>query len=150
MKTRSVRRARGLTWEQFCAKAALLPGVTSGTSYGTPALHVCKKFLARLKEDGDSVAIRLDFADREVLLEAEPRAFYLTDHYRPYPAVLMRLSQVSEGIAVELLAQAWRCAAPRRLVLAHAAPQAVEARQPSKPPRATATRRPRTGRRTRP
>jgi len=84
-------RARGLSWPELCGYAATLPGVAQGTCYGTPALYVRKKFMARLKEDGDSVAIKLDFADRDVLLEADPRAFYLTDHYRPYPAVLMRL-----------------------------------------------------------
>jgi hypothetical protein len=76
---------------------------------------VRKKFLARLKEDGDSVAIKVDFTDRDVLLEAEPKAFYLTDHYRPYPAVLMRLSQVRPAMAMELLEQAWRRAAPKSL-----------------------------------
>jgi hypothetical protein len=114
----AARRIRGITWQQFCAHAMTLPGVEQGTSYGTPALHVGKAFLARLKEDGDSVAIKLDFADREFLLEADPRAFYLTDHYRPYPAVLMRLSQVRQEVAVQLLGQAWRRAAPKRLVMA--------------------------------
>jgi hypothetical protein len=91
--------------------------VETGTCYGTPALYVRKKFLCRLKEDGDSVAIKLDFADRDVLLEAEPQAFYLTDHYRPYPAVLMRLGRVRPAMAMELLEQAWRRAAPKKLVL---------------------------------
>jgi hypothetical protein len=108
-------RSRGTTWERFCALAAELPGVERGTCYGTPALYVRKKFLARLKEDGDSVAIKVDFTDRDVLLEAEPKAFYLTDHYRPYPAVLMRLSQVRPAMAMELLEQAWRRAAPKSL-----------------------------------
>jgi hypothetical protein len=111
-------RKRGLTWDEFCARAARLPGVETGTCYGTPALYVRKRFLCRLKEDGDSVAIKLDFADRDVLLEAEPRAFYLTDHYRPYPAVLMRLGRVRPAMAMELLEQAWRRAAPKSLVRA--------------------------------
>jgi hypothetical protein len=113
-------RTRGITWPQLCAHAATLPGVEQGTCYGTPALYVRKKFMARLKEDGDSVAIKLDFADRDVLLEADPRAFYLTDHYRPYPAVLMRLSEVLPGVALELVEQAWHRAAPKRLRLEHA------------------------------
>jgi len=110
-------RTRGMTWQQLCAHAASLPGVEQRACYGTPALYVRKRFLARLKEDGETVAIKLDFADRDVLLEADPRAFYVTDHYRPYPAVLMRLGQVRQGLAVELLEQAWRRAAPKRLVL---------------------------------
>jgi hypothetical protein len=111
-------RRRGLTWDELCARASALPGIETGTCYGTPALYVRKKFLCRLKEDGDSVAIKLHFADRDVLLEAEPLTFYLTEHYRPYPAVLMRLGRVRPAIAMELLEQAWRRAAPKSLVRA--------------------------------
>jgi len=93
-----------------------LPGVEQGVSYGTPALRVRKKFLARLKEDGENMAIRLDFADRDVLLELDPTAFYLTDHYRPYPALLVRLKQVRLGLLELLLDQAWRQQAPKELV----------------------------------
>lgn len=132
MKRGAKARTRGITWRQLCAHAATLPGVEQGTCYGTPALYVRKKFMARLKEDGDSVAIKLDFADRDVLLEADPRAFYLTDHYRPYPAVLMRLGQVRPGVAFELVEQAWRRAAPKRLLREHASSEAV-GKKPHRP-----------------
>jgi hypothetical protein len=86
-----------------------------GTSYGTPALHVRKRFLARLKEDGESMAIKIDYADREVLLELDPTAFYLTDHYRPYPAILVRLREVPVGLVTQILEKAWRFQAPKSL-----------------------------------
>jgi hypothetical protein len=101
---------RGITWREFCRAAFRLPGVEEGTSYSTPALFARKKLIARLKEDGETVAVRTDFLDRDVLLEADPRAFYLTDHYRAYPWVLMRLGGVRRTVAVELLDQAWRLA----------------------------------------
>jgi hypothetical protein len=107
---------RGTTWPALCKLATKLPGVARGTSYGTPALHVRKKFLARLKEDGESVAIKIAFADRDVLLELDPAAFYLTDHYRPYPAMLVRLSQVRRDLIEPLLEQAWRLQAPKSLL----------------------------------
>ena len=107
---------RGTTWSKLCKLALKLPGVTEGTSYGTPALHVRKKFLARLKEDGESVAIKIDFSDRDVLLELDPAAFYLTDHYRPYPAMLVRLRQVRRDLLEQLLEQAWRLQAPKSLL----------------------------------
>jgi hypothetical protein len=110
------RRKRGLTWDAFCARALELPGVETGTCFGTPALYVRKKFLCRLKEDGESVAIKCDLADRDVLLEAQPHVFYLTDHYRPYPFVLMRLGRARPAMAMDLLEQAWRRAAPKRLL----------------------------------
>lgn len=93
-----------------------LPGVEQGYCYGTPALRVRKRFLARLKEDGESMAIKIAFADRDVLLELDPAAFYLTDHYRPYPAVLVRLKQVRRDMLERLLEQAWRQQAPKRLL----------------------------------
>ena len=65
-----MRRRRGMSWQEFCARAAELPGVEQGRCYGTPALYVRKKFLCRLKEDGDSVAIKAwrRAASRKLLL----------------------------------------------------------------------------------
>jgi hypothetical protein len=96
--------------------ALRLPGVTEGTSYGTPALHVKGRFLARLKEDGETMAIRMEFADRDVLLELDPTVFYLTDHYRPYQAVLVRLEKAPPALVRQVLQQAWGFQAPRALV----------------------------------
>jgi len=107
---------RGTTWAQVCKMARKLPGVEEGRSYGTPALHVCKKFMARLKEDGESIAIRIDFAERDLFLEMDPEAFYLTDHYRPYPAMLVRLKQVPPDLLAHIIEQTWRRQAPKRLL----------------------------------
>jgi hypothetical protein len=115
MRRNPVRR--GITWSAVCKLALKRPGVEAGTSYGTPALRVCKKFLARLKEDGESMAIRVDLADRDVLLEMDPEAFYLTDHYKPYPAMLVRLKQVRPDLLEQILDEAWRRQAPKGLVL---------------------------------
>ena len=106
---------RGSSWQEVCRLALRLPGVVEGTSYGTPALHVGKRFLARLKEDGETIAIKIDFPDRDVLLELDPLAFYLTDHYRPYPAILVRLRHVPVGLLGQVIEQAWRLQAPKRL-----------------------------------
>jgi hypothetical protein len=110
-----LRGQRGITWRRVCKVARRLPGVTEGTSYGTPALHVGKKFLARLKEDGETIVIKIDFADREVLLELDPETFYLTDHYRPYPAVLVRLKHIPVGLLEQVIEQAWRFQAPKTI-----------------------------------
>jgi hypothetical protein len=95
--------------------ALQLPGVTEGTSYGTPALHVKKRFLARLKEDGETMAIRMQFTDRDVLMELDPDVFYLTDHYRPYQAVLVRLKKAPPRLVRQVLQQAWHFQAPPSL-----------------------------------
>jgi len=51
-------------------------GVEDGTSYGTPALKVRKKMLARLKEDGDSLVMPCVPQDeREMLVESQSKVF---------------------------------------------------------------------------
>jgi hypothetical protein len=89
--------------------------VEDGTSYGTPSLHVAGRFIARLREDG-VLAIRAGFEERSILMEAHPRAFYVTDHYLNYPAVLVRLAEVRLEVLRDVVEKAWRRMAPKRLV----------------------------------
>lgn len=110
--------ARGVTFGALCKMALTLPGVEEGVSYGTPALKVERKFLARLKEDGETIALRIPIEVREILVHADSEVFYITDHYRNYPAVLVRLPKVRPGQLRDLLEQAWREQAPQRLVAA--------------------------------
>ena len=123
MTTSSPKRPRRrqpspVTYDTVRRIALALPGVEEGTSYRTPALKVKGKFLLRLKEDGESIAVRVDFDVRDVLMAADPAAFYITDHYRGYPAVLVRLASVRRADLRGLLEEAWREVAPKRLVAA--------------------------------
>ena len=93
--------------------ALKLPGVTEGFSYGTPSFRAGSRFLARLKEDGDSLVVRIPFEDRERLLKEQPEVFYLTDHYVNYPAVLLRLSKISRRDLGDVLERAWQRLAPK-------------------------------------
>jgi hypothetical protein len=111
--------ARGLDFEAVCALGAALPGVEVGSSYGTPALKVRGKLLVRLKEDGETIVLRTPFVVREHLLRTAPDAFFVTDHYRDYPAVLVRLARAERAVIAQLLEDAWRGAAPKRLVERH-------------------------------
>jgi len=113
-----LRLAAGLTFEQVCASASELPGIEPGMCYGTPALRVKGKFLLRLKEDGETVAIKIPMDVREFLLKADPKVFYITDHYRDYPAILFRLSAIRRGQLADLVETGWRFVAPKRLVAA--------------------------------
>ena len=44
-----------------------------------------------------SLMIRIDTHLRDELIAAEPEIYYLTPHYAPYPAVVVRLARVSRG-----------------------------------------------------
>lgn len=113
------RRRRGpgpVTFGAVREIALALPGVEDGTSYGTPALKVRGKLLVRLKEDGESFVLCVGFDLRDILMRTSPETFYITDHYRGYPAVLVRLASVDPDELPGLLEQAWREHAPRKLV----------------------------------
>jgi hypothetical protein len=107
-----------VTYETVRRIALALPGVEDGISYGTPSLKVKGKFLARLREDGETVAIRAEFPVREALMQEEPGMFFSTDHYLDYPAVLVRLSKVDPIKLRRLVEHGWRAAAPKSLVRA--------------------------------
>lgn len=84
---------KGLAWAYLArsspkAKRALVPGV---------------------------VAIRCTMDTKELLLEAAPARFFNDDHYRTYPAVLVRLAEIEADELAGLLRQAWKIVAPKAI-----------------------------------
>jgi hypothetical protein len=105
------------TWDDVLAVAARLPGAEPSTSYGTPSLKVRDKFLCRLRTKPDALVMRvIDLEDRDALLLGNPDVFFITPHYKEYPVVLIRLEAVDPGELAELVEDAWRLQAPKKLV----------------------------------
>lgn len=104
-----------VTFETVRQLALALPEVTEGTSYGTPAFHVRKKLLARLREDGETLVIAIDQAEREFWMLTNPTTYFITDHYAGYPYMLIRLSEAQPDELKTLLRQAWQMRAPKRI-----------------------------------
>jgi len=96
--------------------ASSFPGVEEGTSFGTAAFRVAKKFLARMKEDGETLVVKCGFDERDYRMQADPETYFTTDHYRGYPTVLVRLTRVSQTDLRELFEVAWRRSAPKKLL----------------------------------
>jgi len=85
-----------------------LAGVESTIRYdGSPVLKAGGCFVAGLAShpsaEPDSLVVRVGLEDRELLLEDAPDTYYVTDYYRPYPVVLVRLSQVNRAALRDLL-----------------------------------------------
>jgi hypothetical protein len=115
--TLQTRVKPGLEYRRVVAIALEFPGVEEENSYGTPALKVKKKFLARLRTEAEgALAIRCDFLDRQILLQADPRAFFITDHYLNYPMILVHLKRIRVRELRDLITRAWRMVAPPKLV----------------------------------
>jgi hypothetical protein len=111
--------ATGLTYDALKREALALPEVEESSSYGTPALKVRGKLMVRLKEDHETVVLRITWNDRERLVTLYPEVFYVTDHYRAHPWVLLRLSAAPRAHVPKWLQGAWRLAAPKSLVKKH-------------------------------
>jgi hypothetical protein len=104
-----------MTYDDVRALALAFPGVEESTSYGTAALKVKGKLFVRLKEDGETIVLRTDELERSYLMQSHPKIFYITDHYREYPWVLVRLKAVRPTMLKELLEGAWQRVAPKSL-----------------------------------
>ncbi|HKW23237.1 MAG TPA: MmcQ/YjbR family DNA-binding protein [Ktedonobacterales bacterium] len=105
-----------VTFETVRDIALTYPGVEEGMSFGTPALRVRGKFMARLREDGETLVIKASETEREFRMTVDPATFFITEHYRGYSAVLVRLARVSVEDLADLIEQSWRWLAPRKLV----------------------------------
>jgi hypothetical protein len=65
----------------------------------------------------DVFAVRVaDEEEKQVLIASDPVKFFTEPHYNGYPAVLVRLEAIDADELGELLLDAWRNAAPRKLV----------------------------------
>jgi hypothetical protein len=118
--TTKIRKSQvgSVTFETVRQLALALPGVQERTSYGTTAFKVNGKLLARFQQGGESLAVKIEYAAREVLMGANPKTFYITDHYRCWPWVLVRLSNVDRGLLRCLIEDAWRSLASKRAIAA--------------------------------
>jgi len=96
------------TFETARKIAQTFGNVEEATSYGTPALKVGGKLIARLKEDNESLVVPVDFEQRNEILAADPETYYITDHYLKYPYILVRLSRVHPDALRDLLLGACR------------------------------------------
>ena len=68
-------------------------------------------------EQLDVFAVRVTGEEEKAaLIAADPAVFFTEPHYAGYPAVLVRLDAIDVDELGELLADAWRSAAPRRLL----------------------------------
>jgi len=108
------------SWEDVVAAGRRLPEVEESTWWRTPALKVRGKALCRMREDPDTLVIRvLDLADKEALLRGRPDVFTNTPHYEGYAYGLVRLAAIDPEQLAEPVEDAWRLMAPKRLVAQH-------------------------------
>ena len=74
-----------------------------------PSFLLNGRFFARFRDDDTVLVLQLaTIGEREVLVELDPGAFFFTEHYRNYPAVLVRLAQVAAPLLTDVVTESWR------------------------------------------
>jgi hypothetical protein len=115
MKPRSAKQD---AFEVVRAVGLTLPDVEAVTKYdGSPLLKRGGSFMAGLathpSAEPGTLVVRADLEERELLLEDAPEIYYLTDYYRRYPLVLVRLARIDRDALRDLLSVSWRLTAEK-------------------------------------
>ena len=106
-----------VTRAQLKKIALSFPGVVEGTSYGKPAFLAGKTFFTRWRDEENSIVLIVDSIDeRDMLLEADPKTFFITDHYRNYPSVLAYAAKIDAKTLRGMLERRWQKIAPKKLL----------------------------------
>jgi len=95
--------------------ALSMPEVEEVTAYGMPAFKAGKtRFVGepvpRPDVEPNSIGVPMAFEERARQLAAHPNVYYLTEHFTPYPGVLVRLSSIDRKELREILSAAWHYA----------------------------------------
>jgi hypothetical protein len=101
-----------MTFRTVRAIGLKLPAVEESTMYGAPALKLGGRLIACIASnksaEPNTLVVRTDFEQRDMLIAEEPDTYYLKDHYRAFPVVLVRLSRVNADAMRDLLTAAHR------------------------------------------
>src|SRR5216117_1793276 len=127
MKRRPTQQTPADPFETVRTVGLALPGVEATTKYdGSPVLKVGGCFMAGLATHRsavpDTLVVRCGVEERELLLEDAPETYYVTDYYRKYPLVLVRLSRIDRDALRDVLSVS------RQLTLAKTRPRARRTR----------------------
>ena len=95
-----------------------LPHVEAAVKYdGSPVLKIGGCFMAGIathpSAEANTMVVRADIEDRQWLLDDAPETYYLTDYYRKYPLVLVRLSKIDREALRDLLSMSRQLTLPK-------------------------------------
>ena len=119
MPNKKAARRRPLTLDDVREIVLSMPEVEETTAYGMPAFKAGGKRFAgqpidRAGVDPNSLGVHMSFEERDRRIASEPNVYYLIEHFVKYPAVLVRLANISRGELREILGISWHFAMDRQ------------------------------------
>jgi hypothetical protein len=96
--------------------ALSLPEAEERETWGTPTFRVRNRIFAMFAEGGSEVWVKSTFDEQRALVTMDDGTFFLPPYVGPSGWVGVRFQNVDRGEMEELLVEAWRLTAPKRLV----------------------------------
>jgi hypothetical protein len=84
--------------------ALAIPGTEERLWFHKPAVFAHDRFLTKVHEKEEAMVLQVGSMEmRDMMLEAESKLFYITDHYRNFPFVLVRLKALTPKALKDVL-----------------------------------------------
>lgn len=94
-------------WDELVCFACSLPGVTIESFYRNLVPKHRGKALVSPGHEPGSFCLMVTMAEKQMLIETDPETFWETDHYRGYPAVLVRYGRARDRIETYVTRRWW-------------------------------------------
>ena len=96
-----------------------LPEAEERETWGHPTFRVRDKMFATMSDDGQQATVKATKQEQAALIAAAPETFGIPDYVGRHGWVSIQLATVDPTEARELMVEAWRQTAPKRLVTAY-------------------------------
>ena len=107
-----------VTAEELRRTALSLPEAQERETWGHPTFRVRDKLFAALSDDGLLASVKATRQEQAALIAADPDTFGVPAYVGRHGWVSVQLATADPEELRELLAEAWRQTAPKRLVAA--------------------------------
>jgi hypothetical protein len=108
-----------VTRDEFRHAALGFPQSAEQETWGHPTFRVRGKMFATMSADDDAATVKASKEAQAALVGSEPETFSVPAYVGQHGWVGIRLDRVDPQEAVELLDEAWRATAPKRVVAAY-------------------------------
>ena len=95
-----------------------LPEAEERETWGTPTFRVRNRIFAMFAEGGDELWIKSTHDEQRALVAMDPGTYFPPAYVGPSGWVGVRYSRADRSEVEELLIEAWRMTAPKRLLAA--------------------------------
>jgi hypothetical protein len=105
-----------MTVSELRALALSLPGMVEAEHHGGPDFRVNNKIVVNLDEPGGQITVKLSLNDQMAVMDRDNGAFSLPGGWAKFGWTTIDLDVAERDEIEEIVIDAWRRAAPRKLV----------------------------------